>query len=161
MPRHHQGVKFTHSLRLVSAAVVRKVEEELGVAFPDDYRAFLLAVNGGVPSPHEFKMAKPGRPGEQIGIDLLYGVTAKRRANDLRYEQEDIIDRTDSLPKGFVVIGHDGGAAPYFISTTGKKAGAIYFYDPDGFLAPDGAPKLYLAAKSFTDLLARLLARGE
>jgi hypothetical protein len=138
--------------------VVRAAEEELGVTFPDDYRAFLLAVNGGVPRPHEFKMAKPGRPGEQIGIDFLYGVAARRRNDDLRYEQEQIVGRTDSLPKGFVVIGYDGGGAPYFISTTGKKAGGVYFFDPDGFLDPGGSPRLYLAARNFTDLLERMAA---
>jgi hypothetical protein len=160
MPRHYQGVSFTKSLRPVTAVAVGKAEGELGVAFPEDYRAFLLAVNGGVPTPHEFAMAKPGRPGERIGVDLFFGVAAKRRTNDLRYEQEQIIGRTDSLPKGFVVIGFDGGGAPYFIATTGKRAGGIYFFDPSGFLDPGGDPKLYLAASSFTDLLARMAAGG-
>jgi hypothetical protein len=158
MPRLYQGVTFTRALRPTTAAAVRAVEEELGVAFPDDYRAFLLAVNGGVPKPHEFEMAKPGRPGERIGIDFLYGVAAKRREGDLRYEHEQIIGRTDSLPRGFVVIGYDGGAAPYFVGTTGKTAGGIYFFDPNGFLDPGGSPRLYLAAKNFTDLLERMAA---
>ena len=158
MPRRYQGVNFTGSLRLVTEAALREVESELGVALPADYRAFLLAVNGGTPAPHEFVMAKPGRPGEQIGIDFFYGVAAKRRTYDLLYEQEKIVGRTDSLPKGFVVIGYDGGGAPYFISTTGKKAGGVYFFDPDGFLDPGGAPKLYLAAENFTDLLERMAA---
>ena len=158
MPRLYQGVSFTHALRPTTPAAVYAVEEELGVTFPDEYRAFLLAVNGGVPKPHEFKMAKPGRPGEQIGIDFLYGVAAKQRENDLRYEQEQIVDRTDSLLRGFIVIGSDGGGAPYFISTTGKRTGGVYFFDPDGFLDPGGSPKLYLAAKNFTDLLERMAA---
>lgn len=158
MPRHYQGVDFTGSLRRVTAAAIRKVEKELGVAFPDDYRAFLLAVNGGVPTPHEFDMARPGRPGERICVDFFYGVAATRRRNDLLYEQQEIIGRTDTLPKGFVTIGFDPGAAPYCISTTGKKSGAIYFYDPDGFLDPGKSPKLYLAARNFSDLLERLAA---
>jgi hypothetical protein len=159
MPQHHQGVRFTSSLGRATLAAIRKVEEELGVTFPDDYRAFLLAVNGGVPAPHQFKMAKSGRPGEEIGVDFFYGVAAtRRRAHDLRREQEEIVSRTDSLPEGFITIGHDGGGAPYFISTTGKGAGGIYFFDPDGFLDPGGEPKLYLVARNFADLLARMAA---
>jgi hypothetical protein len=158
MPRHYQGVYFTRSFRRVSAATIRKVEQELGVVFPNDYRAFLLAINGGVPTPSQFQMAKPGRRGEQICIDFFYGVGATRRRLELLYQQKQIIGRTDTMPEGFVTIGFDPGAAPYFISTTGKRAGAIYFYDPSGFLDPGKSPKLYVAAKCFSDLLKRLAA---
>jgi hypothetical protein len=158
MPRDYQGVRFTRSLPRVTAPAVRKAQERLGVAFPDDYRAFLRAVNGGVPTPGEFAMAEPGRPGERICIDFFFGVGATRKQNDLLYEQAEIGHRVDSLPEGFVTIGFDPGSAPYFIGTTGTRSGAIYFYDPDGFLDPGRAPRLYVAADSFSDLLARLAA---
>jgi hypothetical protein len=158
MPQQYRGVRFTRSLPRVAPAAIRATEAELGVAFPDDYRAFLRAVNGGVPTPGEFTMARPARPGERIVIDFLYGVRTTRRRHDLVREQRDIISRTDSLPTGFVVIGFDPGSAPYFLGTTGKRAGGVFFYDPDGFLDPGGSPKLYLAARSFADLLDRLAA---
>lgn len=156
MPRKYEGVTFTRSLRPVNSASVHTEERELAVVFSDDYRAFLLAVNGGVPTPSEFTLAEPGRPGERAGIDFLFGVAAKRQATDLRYEQEKLTRRVDSLPAGFVIIGHDGGGAPSFISTTGERAGGVYCFDPDGFLDLGGSPKLYLAARSFVDLLSRL-----
>jgi hypothetical protein len=158
MPRTYQGVRFTRALPRVTAAAVRKAEEVLGVALPDDYRAFLRTVNGGIPTPGEFEMAEPERPGERICIDFFYGLRASRRENDLLYEQEELSDRVDCLPKGFVTIGFDPGSAPYFISTTGKRASAIYFFDPDGFLDSGRKPRLFVAADSFTDLLARLAA---
>ncbi len=158
LPRPYQGVQFADSLSLVTAAMIRKTEKQLGVVFPDDYRAFLKAINGGIPSPSEFAMAKPGRPGERIVIDFLYGVGYDRERYDLLHEQEQIAERTDSLPDGFVTIGHDPGAAPYFIGTKGETAGAISFYDPDGFLDPKKESKLYVAARSFSDLLRRLAA---
>src|SRR5262245_25753204 len=136
MTRRYQGVDFAESLPRVTAAAIRKAEKQLGVAFPDDYRAFLRAINGGIPTPFEFAMAEPGRPGERICIDFFYGVAATREQNELVYEQQQIIERTDSLPEGFVTIAYDPGSAPYFISTTGKKSGAVYFFDPSGFLDP-------------------------
>jgi hypothetical protein len=157
-PQQYQGVQFAGSFPRVTAAAIRKTEKELVVVFPDDYRAFLRAVNGGVPTPGEFAMAEPGRPGERIVIDFCYGLSATRRANDLLHQQDVIRGRTDSLPEGLVTIGIDPGAAPYFISTTGKRVGAIYFFDPSGFLDPGKSPKLYVAASSFSDLLERLAA---
>ncbi|MCE9561599.1 MAG: SMI1/KNR4 family protein [Planctomycetes bacterium] len=156
MPQHYHDVEFTKSFRRVTVTAIRKIETLLGVVLPDDYREFLRAVNGGIPTPGEFEMAKPSRPSERVCIDFFYGIGATRRQNDLLREQREVIERTDSLPKGFVTIGLDPGGAPYFISTTGKKSGAIYFYDPDGFLDPGGSPQSYLVARSFTDLLARL-----
>jgi len=158
--RNYQGVEFAESLPRVTAAAIRKVEKELGVVFPDDYRAFLRTINGGIPTPSEFALAEPGRPGERACIDFLYGIGADREERDLLYEQERIVERTDKLPDGFVTIAFDPGAAPYFIGTKGKKSGAIYFYDPSGFLDPGKSPKLYVAAKSFTDLLKRMCAEG-
>lgn len=151
----YQGVRFARSLPLVTAAAIREAEEQLGVSFPDDYRAFLEAVNGGVPAPSEFAMAVPG---QRACLDFLYGVGTPRGQRDLRFQQKRIVERTDSLPTGFVAIGFDPGAAPYFVGTAGTTAGAIYFFDPDGFLDPGRSPKLYTAAASFSDLLARLAA---
>ena len=158
MGTQYQGVQFTESLPRPTAAAIRKAEKQLKVVFPDDYRAFLLAVNGGIPAPSEFAMAEPGRPSERICIDFLYGLGTEREENDILYQQEEIIDRTDELPLGFVTIGFDPGAAPYFISTQGKTAGGIYFYDPSGFLDTRKKPKMYVAANSFEDLLSRLAA---
>ena len=158
MPRPYQGVTFAGSFPRATAAAVRRAENDLGVAFPDDYRAFLRAVNGGVPTPGEFAVAEPRRPGARLCVDVLYGVAAARGENDLAHEQRRIAGRVDALPDGFVAVGFDPGAAPYFLAATGPRAGAVYFYDPSGFLDPDGSPGLHVAAASFSDLLARLAA---
>ena len=91
MSQRYQGVEFADALPRVTVAAIRKAEKQLGVVFPDDYRAFLQAVNGGVPTPSEFAMAEPGRPGERICIDFFYGVGATREHKDLLHEQEQII----------------------------------------------------------------------
>jgi hypothetical protein len=158
MSRQYQGVQFADSFSRVTPAAIRKLERQLDTELPDDYRAFLQEVNGGIPTPLEFEMAEPARPGERICIDFFYGIGRTRDRNDLAYQQLEIIERTDELPDGFVTIGIDPGAAPYFISTEGETAGVIYFYDPSGFLDPGKAPKLYVAARSFSDLLRRLAA---
>lgn len=158
MKLEYQGVRFTESLPRINETRLRKVERQFEARFPEEYRAFLLAVNGGIPSPLEFNMAEPGRPGERVCVDFFYGIGRTETPFDLAYQQLDILERTDTLPDGFVVIGHDPGSAPFFIGTEGDTAGVIYFYDPSGFLDPEGQPRLYVAARSFSDLLRRMAA---
>jgi len=158
MSQQYHDVQFSKSLSLPTAAVLRKFERQLAATLPDDYRAFFQKVNGGIPTPSEFALADPGYPGGRACIDVFYGIGSAPGRLDLAYEQLKIIERTDELPDGFLVIGHDPGGAPYFVCTEGETAGMIYFYDPSGFLAPGELPRLYVAARSFTDLFHRLAA---
>ena len=154
MTHEFQGVRFTQSPPRATPAAIRKTEDRLGTAFPEDYRQFLESVNGGAPTPNELPLADSD---ERVCIDFLFGVRRKREANDLLYQQERIIERTGGvLPTGFVTIGIDPGAAPYFIGTQGLTAGKIYIYDADGFLDANRVPRLHLVANIFRELLAKL-----
>ena len=51
---------FTDSYPLVTAAIVRRVEQRLKVKFPADYRQFLLTTNGGTPTPKHFTVPLRG-----------------------------------------------------------------------------------------------------
>lgn len=74
---------------------VTSVNRAEGSAANGGLRAFLLAVNGGIPTPLEFDMAEPGRPGERICVDIFYGIGRAREQLNLQHEQLEIIERPD------------------------------------------------------------------
>ena len=51
-------LSISDSAAAVSDADLAAVERRLGVHFPDDYRAFLLRHNGGVPRQGRFRMSR-------------------------------------------------------------------------------------------------------
>src|SRR5258708_28345592 len=51
-------LSISDSAAAVSDADLAAVERRLGVDFPDDYRAFLLRHNGGVPRPDRFRISR-------------------------------------------------------------------------------------------------------
>ena len=51
-------LSISDSAAAVSDADLAAVERRLGVNFPDDYRAFLLRHNGGVPRPGRFRISR-------------------------------------------------------------------------------------------------------
>ena len=158
MNQVYQGVQFAESLTKVTAAVLRKTEKRLHVAFPEEYRDFLATVNSGIPTPSELVLAESA---EKVCLDFLYGISSSRESNDLDYEQQEILERTDGiLPEGFIVIGIDPGGGTYFISTKGDKLGSIYIYDPDGFLDAAKIPRLHLVAHSFSEMLEKIVSNA-
>src|SRR5687767_923720 len=68
--------------RQTSEAEVRALEQRLGTSLPDDYRAFLLARNGGRPTPRAFPIA--GEPGGGTSLlEWLLGIAGRRDTYDL------------------------------------------------------------------------------
>lgn len=154
MAKHFHGVAFENSFPAVNTKAIERTEKLLKTSLPEEYKEFLQTVNGGVPSPSEFALAESD---QRACIDFFYGVGAKRERLDLAYQQQQMIGRTGGdMPEGFVAIGFDPGNAPYFISTKGEKAGAVFIFDPDGFLDPGRKPKLHLVTHRFLDMLDRL-----
>jgi hypothetical protein len=148
------GVEFTSTGPKIRKAKLRQNEAKLGIDFPADYAEFLLAVNGGVPPKVDIPLCSSD---QQVSVDLLFSVSEKPIRASLLAEQKSILDRTDGdLPDGFLVIGMDPGAAPFFLSTRGETVGNVYLFDPDGFLDKDRVRRLHQVSTSFTDLIDRI-----
>ncbi len=96
----------------LSEADVAAWEARNGWVFPEDYRRFLLAHNGGLVRPNVFRT----RSGEEAMWE---------RPNDLSRHYESLFD----APEGFVSIGDDLGGNHTFLCLKGYRYGRIYCSD--------------------------------
>lgn len=147
---------FQNSFAPASPARLAAVENRLGVRFPADYRAFLTTVNGGQPTPDCFTV--PGRGDVMLG--MLYGIGPAPSPSDLEYEQE-LATLWDPLPSGWLAIGSDPGGNRVLLSTEGKDAGHVYFWDRVGFWVQDDGQNTFPVSPSFAAFLEMLWAGPE
>ncbi len=140
----------------------KKIEKELDLSLPSDYKEFMLQVNGGTPE-------------EDLIFRFTDVVTKKVNNSDLRelfvfyFDEEKNEDSFDDIlriynsmvaeqliPPFFLPIGDDSGGNPICINLSNDDYGAILFCDHElentdtGFLA---ASKI---ADDFTEFLKGL-----
>jgi hypothetical protein len=123
--------RITQRGAALTEADVAAVEQRLGVSFPDDYRAFLLQINGGVP--------RPGKWVKQIfslGSDVPPDASFEVAYDNLKVRQE-------RIPRRMIPVADDGGGNLYCISTTGTDRGVVYYWfhedeDDEDAIGPDG-----------------------
>ena len=73
----------------LAAGDVESFEARLGRRVPDDYRAFLLRTNGGVPEPQDVE-AMDGS--NRWSINVLLGLSREIRGNNIESVLEDVRD---------------------------------------------------------------------
>lgn len=126
-------------------------EKETGVFFPEDYKSFLKAYNGGQPIPSAFSFLSKQEDGSAIDWFLSLG---KDRYSNLReyYERYKV-----RLPEEMIPIAHDAGGNLVLIGVNEKQG--IYFWDHE-FEAEEGEvpdmSNVYTISQSFTDFLNNL-----
>src|SRR5262249_43438320 len=132
-----------------------EVELHFGLTLPAEYRAFLLATNGGLPVNDQFTYR--GRSGAKKAKLLgLYGVgregVVDGSFNDLVGGN---LSRPRGLPAGGLFIGEGGAAMNYgkiVLACAGDEAGKV-FYRPD---MDDDKPTIHPVAETFPAFLAAL-----
>lgn len=138
------------------------VERQLGIRFPEDYRAFMLRYNGGRPEPDGFDIAwAEGQPaGEDWKTSCfgwLYSVWDRDEVNLLESNQVAFAGR---IPRDTVAIGDDAGGNPILLALAGPYQGKVLFWCMD-YEARDGETPGYgnvgVIADSFDDFLANKL----
>jgi hypothetical protein len=135
----------------VTEVALNAVEKRLNVALPPEYRTFLCTFNGGVPVPDKFMV--PDRGAVMLGV--LFGVGTERKALDLEYEQEQAT-MWDPLPPGHIAVGEDPGGSLLLLSTLGKDAGRVWFWDRVGFWVREDGQNTFPVAASFAEFVESL-----
>jgi hypothetical protein len=137
---------------LAEAAIV-ELEAAVGARLPDDYRQFLLQMNGGRPRPN-VDVDVPGLPGTPTDIQVFLGLA--------RPEESERIDMTMSwlserVIGGLMPIARDSGGSVFCLSLRSHDRGAVLFCDLQEVFADFGVePMVYLVAESFKEFLSRL-----
>ncbi len=130
-----------------------RVESEIGVALPSDYRVFLLEFNGGQPTPDGF-MFKGGSDGSLVNI--LFGVGHARATNDVVRVWRG--NRT-AVPQDLLPIGYDAGGNFICLGLRGERRGRVYFQAADLVAEEDdpwGEEFVWLVADSFAEFIENL-----
>lgn len=139
---------------------VARLERDLGVKLPKQYRAFLLAHNGGAPNSKTQVVATTGR-----GLsDVVYGPpNAKPRVDELFGDNVQISPagsllgalKIDQGPEGSLTIGRTV-TMPLRIAFRGKNAGSVFVFDQRTAGREGFKPKhMRLVASSFDELIER------
>lgn len=144
----------------VTDADVRRLERELDLELPEDYRAFLLKSNGGyAPSSHcMFRLRK----GTTV-LNSFYSLNAIDETDDLRAAQLYPKYPENNLPKNAIAIGYDSFGSRIVLVLSGERRGEVWFLDTlnpaddakprvDWFRRPD----VIRLAGSFREFIERL-----
>ncbi len=154
------AVKIENSYGQISPEQIQAFEARTGIDLPDAYRKFLLASNGGEPTPDVFDV--PDWHGQSTILAGLYGIHDGPHRN----LEKVLKGSAGVLPPQFLAIAEDAGGNLVCLGIQGKHRGHIYFWDHEDELDEDGKSKLdmsnmYLLAKDLNSFLDKLMPLPE
>lgn len=105
---------------------VRRYERELGHDLPEDYRQFLVDVNGGQPALERsvFQFRK-----DRSILNNLLSLNDPDEGNDLATVQRLSVYSANELPKNALTIGYDAGGSRIVLILAGPHRGQVWFLD--------------------------------
>lgn len=135
-----------------SPSLLVKFESLIDARLPDDYRTFLLEINGGRPTSKE-------RPGSYAIVDIDWEEREPQQTDDqaiIRYllvvedwsnvfeegrsealtlsgAYETFVMEERALPYATIPIGRDPGGSLFLLDITGRQPGAILFWARDWY----------------------------
>jgi hypothetical protein len=115
----------------VTDAQIRAFEQSYGHPLPDDYRQFLLDVNGG----------QPARANCEFDQGVVNNLFSLENSED---DSSDLATRANrerpSLPSpDLLFIGHDGFSNSLLLALAGEHRGEVWYMLTDDDARPDGA----------------------
>lgn len=135
----------------IETSTIDKLEKNLAITLPSQYREFLKKYNGGYPTPDGFFLKDKS---DGSSIDRFLGIDVGEHSNLEKYL--DIYK--DRIPKNLFPIAHDPGGNLIVIGLSGDTSDKIYFWDherePDGY--EPGMSNVHLIADSFEEFLGCL-----
>jgi len=143
------AIEHRHGMVPATETAVTAAEKVLGVAFPEDYRRFLLEHNGGSPVPDAFFIKDVN---QYAIVDCFFGVD--RPSDDLLRYFSEIEDR---IPGAHVPIGVDPGNNVLLMDLSPEGTSKVYYWDDlMAFEQSTDEENTYLVAASFSDFLDKL-----
>ncbi|MBZ0320168.1 MAG: SMI1/KNR4 family protein [Anaerolineae bacterium] len=144
----------------ITDADIQAVEQQLNIKFPDDYRRFLLAHNGGRPKLGVFLIPDDPIPNQSSILNWFYCIDPTDYNYDILRNAEIFKDR---MPPEFIPIGEDPGGNQICLVISGEDKGMIFFWDHEQEMDEGEPPtydNLFFIADNIDDLLNNRLSEG-
>jgi len=142
--------------QLIDRSRLKPVEREMGVEFPESYRRFLLAYNGGRPTPAYFTVVEDGKS-VWMRIHFFFGVDDPIESCDLLWNYETFRGR---LPHRVIAIANDECGNLFCLDLRPEGGGKVLFWDHELEGASAKRALKAVVAISFADWLNQLTARA-
>lgn len=130
---------------------IRNAEDQLGIAFPADYKEFLLCTNGGTNIDYAMSFTV-NELDDQIVVDSLFGIELDENIDVVSNSQMFAFDMLpdsilvgDSIQHGFIVL-----------ICAGADKGVYYWDHSYTYEISNDEGNMYWIAESFADFLALL-----
>ena len=135
---------------------VKAVENEMGVELPESYRRFLLAYNGGRPSPAFFTAVENGEA-VWMRIHFFFGIDDDVEGCDLLWYYRTLLGR---LPRKVIAVANDEVGNLFCLDLRPEGHGRVLFWDHElEGAGPDRALRVVVAS-SFDGWLNQLTPRA-
>jgi hypothetical protein len=145
--------KTSYSSKRTTPAAIEEIEHRFDLNFPELYKQFLLARNGGRPELPAFSIS--GLAMNPIGsVNFFFGIAPQLEVYDLRQLLQRFVGR---IPVGIVPIGENGGV-DYICLDLRNGGERVVFWDHGHFWSTGEWREndLYLIANSFEEFLKSL-----
>jgi hypothetical protein len=131
-------------------AAISEFEQHLGSSLPEDYRAFLLATNGGSLPASGFHVPELNR---DCRLDVLFGFNLPPALSLDAWQEE----MDEELPAGSAIIGSDPRSGLILLGW--QELPGVYFYDhAHRFQTSSEEHNTYWIANSWSEFVAGLLS---
>lgn len=142
------GLSFSERAPETHELAVVRLEGELSVRFPDDYRDFLLTINGGRPSPSHLRFEHAGET-DVFHVHFFFGIADPEVSCDLKWNAELTRETRDPA---ILPIARDDYGCLFYLTASGSRTGEVLF----GGLPQDGVVSYSRVAGSFSSFLEML-----
>jgi hypothetical protein len=128
---------------VVTETDVAALEQRIDHRLPDDYRRFLLEVNGGRLAIENTTIVLPGR-GPFTIVNMLFSLNDPNESNDLlRWAMEKLSSSHSPLPsRDLLFIGYDDGGGRILLALAGEHRGTVWFENTADPRPEDANPRV-------------------
>ncbi|MBC2196402.1 SMI1/KNR4 family protein [Listeria booriae] len=136
---------------ILSMQEITRLEKDLYLNFPEDYKQFLMNKNGGVPEENYLSMVIPSN-GEEIVLGALLGINEIDNFDLENWHKE----YGDELMESSLIIGTEYGSGLFVLICEGDQEG-LYFWDNGQELeGSSDEENVYRLATSFSAFISGL-----
>lgn len=123
-----------------------KLENEMGSVLPTSYRDFLLAYNGGRPTPDTIDI--DSAPFKGTDVKEFLGINREVECENIRW----MIGLLDGCKENQLLpIAIDSFGCVFVLALSSEEYGRVYYFN-----RVDGVPEPYLVANDFRELIDKL-----